>query len=193
MSKTIKTKPTSRTRNLEPLGYPPDWVNSFTFCKAICVFWNSTFSFQQSNVYQEYQTRHLSNSELLVSNKNKNSFTSFTVTIDQQPITQAAMQKALSNKQAAIQKILDNRFEQLMSKINTRLARMPRGKTSKPKPPKTPSKPSAIASSRWNPANLGYFNLHLDKSYPKGDIIAINKETWIYNVHLFMAWIKDLI
>ena len=68
--------------------------------------------------------------------------------MDQQPITQAAMQNALSNKQAAIKKTLDNRFEQLMSKINTRLATTPQDKTGKPRPPETPSEPRRTANSR---------------------------------------------
>lgn len=97
--------------------------------------------------------------------------------MDQQLITQAAMQKVLSDKQAAMQKTLDNRFEQLMSKINTRLATTPQGEMGKPRPPGTSSEPPATASSRWNPADLGYFDPHLDKLYPESDIIAINKET----------------
>lgn len=54
--------------------------------------------------------------------------------MNQQPITQATMQKALSNKQAAMPKTLDDRFEQWMSKIDTRLATIPQSKTGLPGP-----------------------------------------------------------
>lgn len=92
-----------------------------------------------------------------------------------------------------MQKTLDNKFKQLINRIDTRLATMPWGKTGKPKPPKMPSKPPKTASSKWNLADLGYFDPHLDKSYSKNNIIAINKETWIRSVYLFMAQIKDLV
>ena len=39
------TRPTTRKQDLEPLGYPPDWVDGPTFCKAMCAFWNNTLSF----------------------------------------------------------------------------------------------------------------------------------------------------
>lgn len=97
--------------------------------------------------------------------------------MDQQPITQAAMQKALSNKRAAMQKTLDNRFEQLMSRINTRLAMMLRGKTEPPRPSGPSDDNTPASKDRWNAAKLGYFDPHLDKSYPKGDIITVNKKT----------------
>lgn len=63
------------------------------------------------------------------------------------------MEKALSNERAAMQKTLDNRFEQLINKINTRLATTPQGKTELPRllgPPGngTSSKPLVIASNR---------------------------------------------
>ena len=175
------TRPTTRRQDFEPLGSPPDWVDGPTFCKAICAFWNNTLSFRESNAYQEYQPRCLSDSELLISSKNKDCSTSPTMSINQS-ITQAAMQKALSHEQATMQKTLDNRFEQLISRIDTRLAITLRSKTGLPGLPgppgnSTPRESLATTSNRWNPTDLGYFDSHLDKSYPKGNIIAINKET----------------
>lgn len=50
------------------------------------------------------------------------------------------------------------------------------------------------ASKNWlNPAKLEYFDPHFDKSYPKRDIIAINKKIQICNVHLFIACIEDFV
>lgn len=70
---------------------------------------------------------------------------------------------------------------------------MPWGKMGKPKPPKMPSKPPKTASSKWNLADLDYFDPHLDKSYSEDNIIVINKETWIRSVYLFVTQIKDLV
>ena len=83
---------------------------------------------------------------------------------------------------------MEKLLEKLATQLNVNLNAL-----GKSRPPETPNKPPVTVSSRWNPANLGYFNLHLDKLYPKGNIIAINKETWICNMHLFVARIKDLV
>lgn len=57
-----------------------------------------------------------------------------------------------------------------------------------------PAKASANKSAeQWDAGEVGYFDLHFDKSYPNRDIISVNKKTWIWDVHLFVAHIKDLV
>ena len=67
-------------------------------------------------------------------------------------------------------------IEKLLEKLATKL-NVNANTLGKPRLPETPSKLLTIAYSRWNPADLGYFNPQLDKLYLKSDIIAINKET----------------
>lgn len=173
------TRPTSRRRDLEPLGYPPEWVDGPTFRKAICAFWNSTLSFRESNIYQEYQSRRLSDSESLVSVSSKNKDTP-TVSMDQSG--EQAAPRNMEDRMAGMEKLL----ERLATQLNVNAS-------GKPRLPGTLGEPPTTANGRWNPADLGYFDPHLDKSYPESDIIAINKETWIRDVHLFVARVKDLV
>ena len=51
---------------------------------------------------------------------------------------------------------------------------------------------TATGSDRWNPADLGYFDPHLDKSYGEGEIVTVGKDLYFRSVILFVERIKDL-
>ncbi len=39
---------------------------------------------------------------------------------------------------------------------------------------------------RWNQANLGYFDLHLDRAYGEGEIVSVGKDVYYRNIVLFV-------
>ena len=51
---------------------------------------------------------------------------------------------------------------------------------------------SASGSNRWNPSDLGYFDLHLDKSFGEGEIVTVGKDTYFRNVLLFTDRIRNI-
>lgn len=88
---------------------------------------------------------------------------------------------------------IDEAVERTVERMTARMKIGPQGDAGPAGPPGPPSNDTAASKDRWNPAELGYFDPQLDKSYPKGDIISVNKETWIRDVHLFVARVKDLV
>lgn len=46
--------------------------------------------------------------------------------------------------------------------------------------------------SRWNAADLGYFDPHLDKSYGEGEIVTVGKNVYYRSPILFVKRIRDL-
>lgn len=80
-----------------------------------------------------------------------------------------AASKNMENKMTGMEKLL----KKLATQLNVNIS----GKPRLPEILGTPDKPLATTSGRWNPADLSYFDFHLDKSYSKGNIIAINKKT----------------
>ena len=65
--------------------------------------------------------------------------------------------------------------------------------------PEGPTGPQAESSSsnngnneRWNPADLGYFDPHLDKSYGEGEIVTVGKDIYYRSVILFIERVRDL-
>jgi len=61
------------------------------------------------------------------------------------------------------------------------------------------SSPSAIMSSSsatvltaFQPKNVGYFDLHLDEVYGKGDIIQMGKDIYYRDMHLFLGQAKSV-
>lgn len=41
-------------------------------------------------------------------------------------------------------------------------------------------------AKRWNQANLGYFDLYLDKAHEEGEIVSIRKDVYYKNMVLFV-------
>lgn len=56
----------------------------------------------------------------------------------------------------------------------------------------TNSLPKA-SMERWNQANLGYFDPHLDRAYGKGEIVLIGKNVYHKNVVLFVQRFQNLV
>lgn len=48
-------------------------------------------------------------------------------------------------------------------------------------------------NKRWNQANLGYFDPHLDVSYEIGEIVLLSKKVYFWNVVVFIQQIQNLI
>lgn len=45
---------------------------------------------------------------------------------------------------------------------------------------------SKASTERWNQADLGYFNHHLDKAHGESEIVSIEKNVYYQNVVLFI-------
>ena len=48
------------------------------------------------------------------------------------------------------------------------------------------------AFDRWNPSNLSYFDLYLDKSYGESEIVIVEKNTYFRSVILFIERLRDV-
>ena len=46
---------------------------------------------------------------------------------------------------------------------------------------------------RWNQADLGYFDLHLDRAYGKGEIVSVGKDVYYRNVVLFIQHFQSFV
>ena len=46
---------------------------------------------------------------------------------------------------------------------------------------------------RWNQADLGYFNSHLDRAYREGEIVSVGKNVCYTNVVLFIQRLQSLV
>lgn len=46
--------------------------------------------------------------------------------------------------------------------------------------------------NRWNAADLGFFDPHLDKSYGEGEVVTVGKDTYYRSPILFVERIRDL-
>lgn len=46
---------------------------------------------------------------------------------------------------------------------------------------------------RWNQADLGYFDLHLNRAYEKGEIVLIGKDMYYRNIVLFVQRFQSLV
>lgn len=58
--------------------------------------------------------------------------------------------------------------------------------------PAGPEGGSTGGSDRWNPADLGYFDPHLDKSYGEGEIVIVGKDLYFRNAILFVERVRDV-
>lgn len=73
----------------------------------------------------------------------------------------------------------------------------PAGQQGPPGPPGPPAPPvppaaSGNGDSRWNAADLGFFDPHLDKSYGEGEVVTVGKDTYYRSPILFVERIRDL-
>lgn len=49
------------------------------------------------------------------------------------------------------------------------------------------------STERWNQANLGYFDPHLDRAHGEGEIVSIGKDIYYKNVVLFVQRLQSLV
>lgn len=54
------------------------------------------------------------------------------------------------------------------------------------------SSSSATVLTAFQPKNVGYFDLHLDEVYGKGDIIQMGKDIYYRDMHLFLGQAKSV-
>ena len=97
--------------------------------------------------------------------------------------------------------------EMINNAVNTAVQNLPRqpgqqGPAGPPGPPGNPGQTGPAGahgqaagggSDRWNAADLGFFDPHLDKSYGDGDIVTVGKDIYYRSVILFVERIKDLV
>ena len=48
------------------------------------------------------------------------------------------------------------------------------------------------STERWNQANLGYFDIHLDRAHGEGEIVSVRKDVYYRNVVLFIQRLQSL-
>lgn len=46
---------------------------------------------------------------------------------------------------------------------------------------------------KWNQADLGYFNLHVDKAHGEGKLVSVGKDIYYKNVVLFVQCLQRLV
>lgn len=49
------------------------------------------------------------------------------------------------------------------------------------------------STERWNQANLGYFDPHLNRAYGEGEIVLVRKDVYYKNVVLFVQHLQNLV
>lgn len=52
---------------------------------------------------------------------------------------------------------------------------------------------SKASTERWNQADLGYFDLHLNRAHGKGKIVSVGKNVYYKNVVLFLQRLQNLV
>lgn len=48
-------------------------------------------------------------------------------------------------------------------------------------------------TERWNQADLGYFDPHLNRAYGEGEIVSVGKDVYYKNVELFVQRLWSLV
>ena len=46
---------------------------------------------------------------------------------------------------------------------------------------------------RWNQANLGYFDPHLDRAHGEGEVVLVGKDVYYRNIVLFVQRLQSLV
>ena len=101
----------------------------------------------------------------------------------------AAMQAKHENEMLSLRKMIEKSL----------LLRESPSPTPPPDPDTTPKilpagDPVAKASTeRWNQADLGYFDLHLDRAYGEGEVVSVGKDLYYRNVVLFVQRLQSLV
>ncbi len=49
------------------------------------------------------------------------------------------------------------------------------------------------STERWNQADLGYFDPHLDRAHGEGEIVLVGKDVYYRNVVLFVQYLQSLV
>ena len=49
------------------------------------------------------------------------------------------------------------------------------------------------STERWNQADLGYFDPHLDKAHGEGEVVSVGKDVYYRNVVLFVKRLQSLV
>ncbi len=117
----------------------------------------------------------------------------------QQSIT-SAVASAIATAVASIQAKHENEILFLREMIeNSLLLRESPSSTLAPNPDATPKslpagdslpKPS---TERWNQADLGYFDPHLDRAHGEGEIVSVRKDVYYRNVVLFIQRLQSFV
>ena len=68
----------------------------------------------------------------------------------------------------------------------------PAGQQGQPGVPGEAAAASSSSSDRWNSADLGYFDPHLEKSYSEGEIVTVGKDLYFRSIILFVERVRDL-
>ena len=116
----------------------------------------------------------------------------------QQSIASAVM-SAVTTAVAAIQTKHESEMLSLRKMIEKSLLLRDSPSTTPPPDPdasaklSTPPDNSTKTVERWNQANLGYFDPHLDKTHGEGEVVSVGKDVYYRNVVLFVQRLQSLV
>ena len=101
----------------------------------------------------------------------------------------AAMQAKHENKMLSLREMIE-KF--LLLRESPSLTPPPNPNATSKALPADNSLPKA-SIERWNQANLGYFNSHLDRAHGEGEIVSVGKDVYYRNVVLFVQRLQSLV
>lgn len=95
--------------------------------------------------------------------------------------------------EARIQTMIDNALATALNRLTqTEQANGQQGPQGEPGPPGPAGPAGNGGTAGWNAADMGYFDLHLDKLYGESEIVSVGKDIYYRNVILFVERIRDL-
>ncbi len=117
----------------------------------------------------------------------------------QQLIT-SAVASAIATAVSSIQAKHDSEMLSLREMIDKSLllressfATPPPNPDAAPKPHTSDDALPKASAERWNQADLGYFDPHLDRVHEEGEIVSVGKDVYYRNVVLFVQRLQSLV
>lgn len=116
-----------------------------------------------------------------------------------QHLISSAVTSAVAAAMASAQTKHKEKMLALRKMIEKTLLLRESGSSTPPLDPNASSKLSSPAdlpsksTKRWNQADLGYFNPHLDKAQGEGIVISVGKDVYYRNIVLFVQHLQSLV
>ena len=193
----------ARSRSLEPaVYYPTEWaVDKSEFRRSVAAFVKSTLHLDE--------LLQPSADPSATGARTPRSSSISSLSHDATSAEEAIFQKPIGPEKEDIEMADDHRnyqgtgftqqqwtaLQTLIGSVNAQQG--PAGPTG-PQGPTGPTGPDGQpgtggnGNERWNAADLGFFDPHLDKSYGEGEIVTVGKDIYYRSVILFIERVRDL-